>query len=347
MTLLTTTQQHMVMANRATSRSAAARCAAGELTRIIRNAYVETAFLVGAPDKWEAARRVTAARICAVAASHGPASVISHESAAVAHGIGMVSDLVDIHVCTASVNGRRTATLPAVGIPGMGTVPAARVVRHRLRLDPLWTCEPTPGVRITDVRTTAVQCAQALSAREALVVVCGALRVLSRFSRFVDQVAASRAREARARADLAVRLSEIPTRRGSLRARAVIDAADAACEEVPERILLWILCSAGFRDVRTQVHHRVGSRDYYVDVELPWCHLLIESDGDAKHGATVTDVHGSYDAQMRRQKDLEAQGNSFVRFRRRELDAPASVVAEVARRAGLARPPRPVRLLAQ
>lgn len=350
MNIIQTARQAMVVADRRTSRRCTARCRAGDLTQVFRNVYVETSYLTNAPDRWELYRRVSAARACAVSLVLGPGAVICRESAALGLGIEMVSDLTPIHVCVTGIAVRTTEDLPALSVRPAGAqdevVPAVSVVRHRMTLDPGWVVEAAPGVHVTDLVTTAVQCAQSMHPRESVPIVCGALRVLSRFDRFVRRIEASRERETQARTLLMGRLAELPARRNCKRAQAVIAAADAACESVAERILLWALKAAGFTDVRTQVHHRVGSNDYYVDFELPWCHIVVEVDGEAKYGMTVEDVHLAYDLQMRRQKDLESIGLVVVRFKRRELGRPGQVVAEVTRRSGLGTSPRPVTLLA-
>jgi very-short-patch-repair endonuclease len=340
---------HLVASSRRTSKRCAARCASGELTRIFRHVYAETSYLIGAASPWEASRRVMLLRSCAIAAIFGSRAVISHESAAAVHGIGMASMPADVHICKRGTKGRGLDRLPAVAIPsgpGAGVIPAARLVRHETEIPDSWASQIAPRLLVTDLVTTAVQCARSMPAREATVIVCGALNVLSRFSRFEEKLAASRAREEKARSLLVQRLEELPGTAGKRRARAVIAAADGACESVPERILLWILKAAGFREVRTQVHHRIGRRDYYVDFELPWCHVVIEFDGEGKYGESVRDVHRAYDEQMRRQKDLESIGCVVVRFKGRELAVPAAVIDEVCRRAGCARRPKRVSALA-
>lgn len=335
---------HMVVADRRTSKRCAARCRTGELTRVIGHVFVETSYLINAANRWEATRRATAVRICAVALTHGPAAVISHESAAVGHQLEMVSDLVDIHVCASRAPGNGVRTLPALPIVGGEEASAVRLIVHEVRLDAGWTCEPVRGVRMTDLVTTAVQCAATMPAQDGLVVACGALRRLSGFDRFTQET--SRVQEERARRALLARAARMPARRGARRARAVLNAADAGCESVPERLMVGILKAGGFHDVRTQVYHRVGWRDYYVDFELPGCHVIIEFDGESKHGTTVGEVHRSYGEQMKRQKDLESVGLVVVRFTRADLRSPDLILDEVARRAGLRVRPRHNRLLA-
>jgi very-short-patch-repair endonuclease len=340
---------HIVVSTHATSHRCAARRDAGEIVRVHRNVYVHSSYLADAADRWDAARRATAARTCAVAMALGPGAVVVGQAAAAAHGIEAASDLVDVHVCVRSPSHRSREELPALPFPGGrirgGVVPPVRLVRHETALEDSWTAWVAPGVRASDLPTTGAMCAQLLAPRDGTVAVSGILQAMSDFTRFADRISASRIREGQARHQIADRLDRIPSRRGRRRARAVISAADGACESVPERVLLWILKAAGFTGVLTQVHHRVGGRDYYVDFEIPPYRVVVESDSDGKHqkhGETAADVHGSYDKQMRRQKALESIGLAFVRFKPNEYNDPPLVIEEIARRCGLRTPPRAV-----
>ncbi|MDN6566586.1 MAG: hypothetical protein L0K65_05990, partial [Actinomyces sp.] len=183
------------------------------------------------------------------------------------------------------------------------------------------------GLHLPDLATTAALCALHLPAKQSSVAVSAALRQMSAFSRFHEKVGASRARDTWA--------------------RAVISCADAACASVPERILVWILRSAGFTEVRTQVHHRVDGRDYYVDVELPPWGVVLESDSRGKHegaAGAIAEVHRSYERQMVRQKALESIGLIVLRFSPADYSDPDAVTREVVHRCRCT-PPRPVKIL--
>lgn len=330
----------MVFADRRTSKRCRARCEAGELIRVWRSAYVEAGYLTGAPGRWEAQRRATAARALAVAHTLGPHTVISHETAAALHGVEMVSDLLPIHLSSVAFHGHGRVTdrqeLPALVVPGREVISAVDIVRHRL--DARAGAMEVGGLRVADLGVAVTQCTATLPPREATVVASGALRMMSSFDMFRQQ--ASRVREEAVRVELLAHLESMPRCRGRVQAREVLSVSDAGCQTVSERVLLWILKAAGFRDVRTQAHHRVNGRDYYVDFELPWCHVVIEFDGEAKYGEAVHDIHIARRRESDRQKDLESIDLTVLRFRREELDSPAGVVAEVTRRAGLVHPPR-------
>lgn len=342
--------RHIVVSTRSTAKSCAARRASGELTHVFRNVLVHTAYLADAPDRWDAARRVSAARICAVGVLLSPEWILLGQGAAFVHGLELTTDLFDVHVGRPGDIHRRSDPLPSItipaGAPAAGVVPPARLIRHQTYLDEEHLIGSDMGIRLPDLATTAAQCARDLAAREASVIVSGALGVMSSFNRFHDHVAASRVREEAIRSEVTERLSRMPSTRGCRKARAVIAAADAACESVPERVLVWILRAAGFTRIDTQVHHRVGGRDYYVDVELA-PGIALESDSRGKHetsGEAAADVHRSYERQASRQKALESIGLVVVRFSPAEYDDPDAVVAEIVRKCRIV-PPPPVRLL--
>lgn len=261
MDMLSWALDQIVVSDRRTSRRCCQAREQQDLLRVFRHVYVPTDRVAGAPDKWEAARRATALRIAAVARVLGPSAVFVGEAAAVLHGIDTVTELIDVHVCVPCIPRTAPVVLPPLLIPGhgpvSGTIPPAAVVRHLTTIDEKWILEKAPGVRVVDLATAGAMCAQDLPARSGSVVVSGLLRRMSSFDRFWEKAEASRVREEAARRQILDRLEELSSRRGRRRARVVIAAADAACESVPERVLLWVLKSGGFTGVHTQVHHRV------------------------------------------------------------------------------------------
>lgn len=342
---------HLVVSTRRTAKRCASGRACGELTPVFRNVLVHTCYLAAALDKWDAARRVSAARICAVGLALSPGWILIAQAAAFAHGIETVSDLFDIHIARPGSVRRRTEYLPEIRIPAdcsaAGLVPPVRLVRHQADIEEGHLSALDAGLHLPDLATTAALCALHLPAKQSSVAVSAALRQMSAFSRFHEKVGASRAREEAARAHVSGRLRDIRARRGVRKARAVISCADAACESVPERILVWILRSAGFTEVRTQVHHRVDGRDYYVDVELPPWGVVLESDSRGKHegaAGAIAEVHRSYERQMVRQKALESIGLIVLRFSPADYSDPDAVTREVVRRCRRT-PPRPVKIL--
>ena len=342
---------HIVISTRNTAKNCTAGRLRGELTPVFRNVLVHTSYLAEASDKWDAARRVNAARICAVGALLPQGWILLGQGAAFTHGIDTFAGLFDIEVGKGARTRRRTETLPEITIPldssAAGVVPAAQLVLRQAGVDDEHLSTRETGLRVPDLATTAAMCACDLPPKEASVAVSGILRVMSSFSRFHEKIAASRRREEDARTEVMRRLSQMPRTRGCRKARAVIATADAACESVPERVLVWILRAAGFPEVRTQVHHRVNGRDYYVDVEVPPWDIAVESDSRGKHetnGEIAAQIHQSYERQAARQRDLESIGLSFVRFSPSDYEDPDAVALDVARRCRTT-PRRPVKLL--
>lgn len=333
------TRMNIIIADSLNSRECARHLRDGQTIRVFRNVFVHAEYLEGI-DRWEFARRVNVVRALAVSLVLGEAVTISHETALALHGVDREEEFVRVHVSSARRWGGRQAELPPIVTRWRRSAPAVPLVRH-LGVDRHARQVLLGPVRVCDLATAAVQCATSLSARDGVVAVSGALRMLSRF----DQVRGpeARRREQAWRARLLEILEECPRSRNCRRARAVITAADAGCESVGERILLWILRSHGLQ-VETQVVYRADGRTYRVDFIVRAGRglrvLVIEFDGRAKYGATVQDVLENFSGERRRQKDLESLGLTLVRFEWAELANPAAVVAEVARRCGMAQPPR-------
>lgn len=332
----------MVVSTRANNSWCARRVKSGELIRVFRGAHVRTAFL-DEPDRWKRARKVNLVRACAVALVLGPDAVLSHETAAMVHGIPTEGEFLDVHICLGRRWGGHTHDLPTLVLPGRMVIPSVQLVRHSSALGADDIVRAGKAA-ITSPVTTAVQCALWLPPRRGVVVVSGLLRRLSRFDRF--DLEESRRRERRSRAALLARLDAFPPRtRNVRRARAVIAAADAGCESVPEAALVWALKAAGFTGVRTQVRHRVGPNEYYVDVEIENSRVAAEFDGKVKYGETSDEVRAALSRQHRRQKDLESLGLVVLRFEYRDLAHWETIRDDVCARAPKLRRPRPNRFL--
>lgn len=289
--------------------------------RVFRGAHVRSSFL-DEPDRWKRAEKVNLVRACAVALVLGPRSVLSHETAAMIHGIPTEREFLDVHVSTGRRWGGGSHLLPELRLPGGAPAPPVRLVRHQspVRRDDTLVDDALGdrAVAVASPVATAVQCARHLKPRQGVVVVSGILRMLSHFDRFHQEE--SRQREEHWRARMSAALRACPPRARNLRrARAVIAAADAGCESVGESALVWALKAAGFTGVRTQVCHRVGPNVYFVDVEIDGTDLGLEFDGKVKYGETSDEVNTALTRQNRRQKDLESQGLVVLRYEYREL----------------------------
>lgn len=333
---------NLVVSRRSTSKQTAALLREGQIIRIFRNVYVHTRYLYGL-GKWELYARITLLRACAVALALGERNVLSHDTALFLAGVEMTEALPDVHISRSGRWGGKEAILPAVKIPGGPLVPAVRLVRHGAHVPSEWVSN-IEGVRVALSEYAAAQCACTLRPKQAVVTMSGALRRMSTFNRF--RMAESRRRETFLRAEILSILEEMPRCHGKARARVVLAAADAGCESVPERELLWILKAAGLRDVRTQGVVLDGGDVYYVDFRLGKTRIVIEFDGKDKYGEFPDQILRSLTARDQRQKRLEAHGFIVLRFEYFELATPQIVIDEVVRRAGLTTMPRPLWVLA-
>ncbi|WP_175957400.1 DUF559 domain-containing protein [Schaalia sp. Marseille-Q2122] len=332
----------LIVSRRATSKRTAALLREGRIIRIFRNVYVHTRYLYGL-GKWELYARVTILRACAVALALGERNVLSHDTALLMAGVELTEALPDIHVSRSGRWGGKAATLPAINVPGVPRVPAVRLIRHGAHIPNEWVSN-VEGVRVALSEYAAAQCACILGPKDAVVTVSGALRRMTSFNRF--RMTESRRRETFLRAEVASILEAMPRCQGKARARVVLVAADAGCESVPERELLWVLKAAGLRDVRTQGVVLDGGDVYYVDFRLGNTRIVIEFDGKDKYGEFPDQILRSLTARDQRQKRLEAHGFIVLRFEYFELANPQIVIDEVIRRAGLKKMPRPLWVLA-
>ena len=328
---------NLVVSRRTTSKQTAKLLREGRIIRIFRNVYVHTRYLYGL-SKWELHARVTLLRACAVALALGERYVLSHDTALLMAGVEIANSLPDIHVSRSGRWGGKRTVLPAVNIPGGPTVPSARLIRHGAHIPSEWV-SAIEGVRMAVGEFAAAQCACTLAPKEAVVILSGALRCMSAFSRF--RMAESRRRETFLRAEVASILEALPRCRWKARARAVLAAADAGCESVPERELLSILKAAGLREVHTQGIVLDGGDVYYVDFRIGNTRIVIEFDGKDKYGEFPDQILRSLTARDQRQKRLEAHGFIVLRFEYFELAHPHLVIDEVIRRAGVKKMPRP------
>lgn len=331
----------LVVSDDRVTHAVARRVRRGELVRVFRNVYLDVKLLRAARTRAEFAHLVACARTLAVAMVLGPGAVISHDCAALLWGVDLVGAPAAVHALSPRRQGYARTELPRIQVLSVGVADSVPLLRHCVPVAPGHARE-WAGVWCTDLETTAVQCAQVLDPMEASVVVSGVLRRLSGFSRFSSEV--SRKMEAAQRRKLNDLVEELPSRRGRRRAREVIRISDAGCESVPEAILVWILRSHGFT-VETQVRHRAGNRNYWVDIEIVELGVVIEFDGKGKYGTEPAEILRSLSARDARDKDLESIGLRVLHFEYRELFDVEAVVAEVMRACAMRRAPRRSRLL--
>ncbi len=334
--------KNLVVSHRGISKRCREMAVNGTLTRVFRHVYVYTSFLTGL-DRWELAKRVNILRACAVVLALGPRSVLSHHSTLVLADIEFIGEYHDVHICRGGRWGGKQAEIPPIYLPDGREVPAVRVIRHEAEIAPEHIIQ-IGDIAVTSLEFAAVQCAVTLSPREACVVVSGAMRRLSMFDRFSMKL--SRKREEAVRETLGQLLQEMPRCQFLKRGRCVLAVADAACESIPERVLLWVLRAAGFSELRSQEPYMVDGEVFYVDFALPSVNIVIEFDGKDKYGVGREEILRSLTYRDWRQKQLEKLGLIVLRFEYYELATPELVVEEVARRAGRKVLPRPMQMLA-
>lgn len=334
----------ITLGNRRNQRDIRRALAEHQIIRVYRNAYIPTEAFTGL-DGWQLADAVLAARITSVSTVRGPSSPLSHSTALIAYGSSPLHiDHREIHVLKTRGTARPD-TCPPITFGTHLLAPRIPIVAHQCNELPEAIDYPHSFITCVHPRLAAAQCATSFSPDRAVCSTSAALRLLSSFDRF--EQAESRQREERERRKIADLIENMPSTRGRVHAQSVIAAADAGCESVQERRLLWILKAMGFRNVRTQVEYFASGSKLYVDFEIDRgrIRLIIEFDGKTKYGNTPKDILASLTDRDQREKLLVAEGLTVVRFESFELDNPQKVAEEVARALRMKTLPRPRRLL--
>ncbi|WP_156044223.1 hypothetical protein [Cellulomonas sp. HZM] len=121
---------------------------------------------------------------------------------------------------------------------------------------------------VTSLEVTAWDCLTTMRCLDALVVADAALRAGASLDELVER---ARRRQGR---------------RGSTRARTILEHADAGAESPRETYLRLVLLRAGLPAPQTQVPARTGRGTYWGDLGWPRWRLLVEYDGRDKYRAT-------------------------------------------------------------
>lgn len=255
---------------------------------------------------WEAWRDIARGRILAVAAAMRSECVFVGPSALVLHKIPQWVHNPDVRVRTHSRY--PGCELPAIDL-GPHRVPAVRSLQWRV--DPGGPCHIIDGVRVDSLEDTALLMALSAHPLEAFVAACAILRTLSRFDRF--DLAASRARAQTVKVELLARIDGLSGRKGSKRARVILSLADAACENIAESALLWVLLTVCPYEVEAQHVITVDGRVFFADFAVPQIRLIIEFDGMDKLGSDEREFRVKRRQLMDRQQRLERAGWQVVR----------------------------------
>ncbi|WP_405060991.1 hypothetical protein OG474_04940 [Kribbella sp. NBC_01505] len=254
--------------------------------RLSRDVYVEPADWPTDETPWDRARRTHLLAIRAVTARLGPDVVVSHQSAAVLHGLPLWGlDLSRVHVTRTSRRTRSEHT----------------VIVHRSALEDEETVV-IDGVRATTVARAVAETAAASSYEVGVVLGDAALH-----QRLVSAD------------DLIATADRFPQWAGSPAARAAARFADGLSESVGESRLRVLIVNAGMPKPRLQVvildeNGIVVARvDIFVGEEL-----AVEFDGEHKYGGSPDAVL----AEKWREDRIRARGFGVARVGWSDLDEP-------------------------
>lgn len=200
-------------------------------------------------------------------------------------------------------------TLNRVDI-GANFVPAVQAKAVHIPLDP----QPFSfrGLLVDSLENTALAFASSTHPLEAFVAVCGIMRRLTDFDRFA--LAHSRHREKEVREKLLSLLKESAIYRGVRQARNILQWADASCESVGERALLWAILTVSPIAPVCQYEVQVEGRIFYLDFAFPDLRLAFEFDGMSKMGSNESEFRQAQREMLDRQRLLERQGWRVLRF---------------------------------
>ncbi|QWW18997.1 hypothetical protein I6B53_07595 [Schaalia sp. 19OD2882] len=278
----------------------------GEVVRLRRGYHLRIPRACGmAPwDLWDLVAR---ARAEVTVAASKQRIVLVNASALVAHGLtGWVRN-PDVHV-SAPQTVRRTR-LPAVHVNGV-TVP--EVVVRQTRVDLGGEVVDIDGILAESLEDTAIRMALTCEPLEAFVAVCAVLAHRTSFTPF--DLDSSRHAEAEVRARMLARLDGLDSARGWRRAKEIVLAADAGCQNPGEAALLWALKSSGRDDLRTQFEVRIDGQRYFIDIADQRRDEAFEFDGIGKLGKDQAEFHRAVREQMVRQRTLERNGWKVTRI---------------------------------
>ena len=218
--------------------------------RVLRGVYAD----IGAQDlpRWEADERLSLARCAAACRRVESARCLSHESAALVHGLWLREHEPDVSVVVPSRPHHPHQKLP---LPPGARRPAY-LRRRRLTL----TQEDitiVSGLPVSTLMRTTVDCAFDLPAHDSICVVESALRAAARPSRY--QYSQSDRRVEAARSQLQAAVIAQGRRAGARRARAVVAMASPFAESPGESLLHWFVHALGLPAPRT---YSDGDRGY-------------------------------------------------------------------------------------
>lgn len=283
------------------------------LVRVSHGAFVEP---LAEASTWAEAEHLARARIAATAHRLTGSAVLSHESAALVHGLWLLRAPDQVHVTQEYRPRRQSVALTRHA----GSLPAEDVTE-------------VDGRAVTSVERTIVDCAKALHPRDALVVADSGMRLLLQPRRDRRDAVSGPAETLRAGL---LALVEHGARHGRVQARAVLAHADPFSESPYETVIRWIAVSRGLPPPVLQRRFDLRGHTYYTD--LCWrfdldvagarflLQLLGEYDGEVKYAArtavtaaTAKAISDVVVAEKRREDDLRSLPHTtMVRFDKKD-----------------------------
>lgn len=278
---------------------------------------------------WAQRREVALAR-CVAAVHCVPSAVaLTHEAAALVHGLWLWDGEPDVRVAVPATPGRTVRPLEPIvfhpeRLPREST--SGRTCSIRKRRSSLGEREVTVvnGLPVSTLMRTAVDCAFDLPARESICVLDAAMRALCRPDRFRPEAAAARWR--RARAELLAAVEAQGPRRGAVRARAVAAIASPYAESPGESALRRFVLALGLPAPALQrpVTPRGRMAEFFVDLAWPDLCLAVEFDGRAKY-----ERNNDLWEEKRRQDLITALGWDFERVTWEDLRDEAALAGRL------------------
>lgn len=244
--------------------------------RLLRGLYADL-HSSGAPP-WEVAHSLSLARCVAACQAVTSARCLSHESAALVHGLSVRGWEPDVSVVVPSKPRRPGTRVPSV----RGGRTDVLLRRRSLRMldDDITTVS---GLPVTTVLRTVLDCAFDVPPSESICIADSALRALVRPTR--DQRTASEHRAAAIRRRLQDELEAMAGRSGARRARAVIAIASPFAESPGESIMRCFVTALGLPAPVLQLGVEDGIEVvvYFPDLAWPALKIYLEFDGRLKY----------------------------------------------------------------
>lgn len=268
------------------------------LEPLARGIYANATRPPSGPDGQGQDRRLDQLRMAVAAQTRlGPAAVVSHQSAAMIHGLDLLGrEPPDIVTVTMPPGGTRSRSSRAGKIVHAAALPGRHVTLQH-------------GVRVTSVARTVVDLARALPVRDGVVTADSALHAGQASKRELERV-----------------LADCRRWPGLARARQVVAFSDARPESVLESVSRVVFAEQGLPPPDLQVW--VGSDDWVIGrVDFLWREFrtIAEADGTLKYANPSRAL-----TQLQRDARLREAGFEVVHFTWQEImQVPEEVAAAI------------------